>query len=29
LYGAKNWTLREVDQKYPKVLKCGAGERYG
>jgi hypothetical protein len=26
LYGAENWTLRKVDQKYWNVLKCGAGE---
>jgi hypothetical protein len=26
LYGAENWTLRAVDQKTWKVLKCGAGE---
>jgi hypothetical protein len=25
LYGTKNWILWEVDQKYLKVLKCGAG----
>jgi hypothetical protein len=26
LYGAETWTLREADQKYMKILKCGAGE---
>jgi hypothetical protein len=26
LYGAETWTLRSVDQKYLKVLKCGTGE---
>jgi hypothetical protein len=26
LYGADKWTLRNADQKYWKVLKCGAGE---
>jgi hypothetical protein len=26
LYGAETWILRKVDQKYLKVLKCGAGE---
>ena len=26
LCGAETWTLRKVDQKYPKVLKGGAGE---
>jgi len=26
LYGAETWTLRVVDQKHLKVLKCGAGE---
>jgi hypothetical protein len=25
-YGAETWTLQKVDQKYWKVLKCGAGE---
>jgi hypothetical protein len=25
LYGAETWTLRAVDQKHLKVLKCGAG----
>jgi hypothetical protein len=24
LYGAETWTLRAVDQKHLKVLKCGA-----
>ena len=28
LYGAETWTLRAVDQKHPKVLKCGAGEEW-
>jgi hypothetical protein len=28
LYGAEKWTLRKVDQKYRKVLKCGAGEEW-
>jgi hypothetical protein len=27
-YGAETWTLRKVDQKYWKVLKCGAGEEW-
>jgi hypothetical protein len=26
LYGAETWTLRNVDQQYQEVLKCGAGE---
>jgi hypothetical protein len=26
LCGAETWTLRTVDQKYLKVLKCTAGE---
>jgi hypothetical protein len=26
LYGAETWTLRKLDRKYLKVLKCGAGE---
>jgi hypothetical protein len=26
LYGAESWTLGKVDQKYQKVLKCGAAE---
>jgi hypothetical protein len=26
MYGAENWTLLKVDQKYLKGLKCGAGE---
>jgi hypothetical protein len=26
LYVAETWTLRAVDQKLWKVLKCGAGE---
>jgi hypothetical protein len=26
LYGDETWTLRAVDQKHWKVLKCGAGE---
>jgi len=26
LYGAETWTLRAVDQKHIKVLKCGVGE---
>jgi len=26
LYGAEIWTLRNADQKYLKVLKCGAKE---
>jgi hypothetical protein len=26
LYGAKNWTLRKVYQKYLESLKCGARE---
>ena len=26
LYGAETWTIRAVDQKHLKVLKCGAGE---
>jgi hypothetical protein len=25
LYGAEIWTLRKLDQKSWKVLKCGAG----
>ena len=25
LYGAETWTLRAVDQKHLKVLKCGVG----
>jgi len=25
-YGADTWTLREVDQKHLKFLKCGAEE---
>jgi len=28
LYGAETWTLRAVDQKNRKVLKCGTGERW-
>jgi len=26
LYGAETWTLRREDQKYLKILKCGACE---
>jgi len=26
LYVADNWTLRKADQKYPRVIKCDAGE---
>ena len=26
LYGSETWALPKVDQKYLKVLKCGAGE---
>jgi hypothetical protein len=26
LCGAETWTLRKVDLKYRKILKCGAGE---
>ena len=26
LYGAETWTLQTADQKYLKVLKCGARE---
>jgi hypothetical protein len=25
-HGAEIWTLREVDQKYKEVFKCGTGE---
>jgi hypothetical protein len=25
LYGAKTWTLRKIDHKHRKVLKCGVG----
>jgi hypothetical protein len=25
-YGAENWTLQKVDQKYLKSCDCGAGE---
>ena len=25
LYGAETWTLRAIDQKHLKSLKCGAG----
>jgi hypothetical protein len=28
LCGAENWTLQKGDQKYWRVLKCGAGERW-
>jgi predicted restriction endonuclease len=28
LCGAETWTLRKVDQKYMKILKCGAGEEW-
>ena len=26
LFGAENWSLRKMDQKYLSVLKCSAGE---
>jgi hypothetical protein len=28
LYGAEKWALRKVDQKFWRVLKCGAGEEW-
>jgi hypothetical protein len=28
LYGAENWTLRELDQKYLESLNCGAAEEW-
>jgi hypothetical protein len=28
LCGAETWTLRKMDQKFWKVLKCGAGEEW-
>jgi len=26
LYGSEAWALPKVDQKYLRILKCGAGE---